>query len=42
MENINIGPTFGDFVTIFTESSMEDVTVARNQIIFMALAMPKK
>jgi hypothetical protein len=27
MENISRGPTFGDFVTIRTEASMQDVTV---------------
>ncbi len=31
MENISRGSTFGDFVTIRTEGSMEDVTVARLQ-----------
>jgi hypothetical protein len=30
-ENIRIGPTFGDFVTIRTEASMQDITVARLQ-----------
>ena len=29
MENINRGPTFRNFVTILTEGSMQDVTVAR-------------
>jgi hypothetical protein len=29
MENISRGTTFGDFVTIRTEGSMQDVTVAR-------------
>jgi hypothetical protein len=29
MENISRGPTFGDFVTIRTDGSMQDVTVAR-------------
>jgi hypothetical protein len=29
MENISKGPTFGDFVTIRSEASMQDVTVAR-------------
>jgi hypothetical protein len=28
MENMSRGPTFGDFVTIRTEASMQDVTVA--------------
>ncbi len=28
MENISRGPTFGDFVTVPTEGSMQDVTVA--------------
>jgi hypothetical protein len=31
MENISRGPTFGDFVTIRSEVSMQDVTVARLQ-----------
>jgi hypothetical protein len=31
MENISRGPTFGDLVTIRTEASMQDVTVARLQ-----------
>ncbi len=31
MENISEGPTFGDFVTIRTERSMQDVMVARLQ-----------
>ncbi len=31
MENISRGPTFKDFVTIRTEASMQDVTVARLQ-----------
>jgi hypothetical protein len=31
MENISRGPTFGDFVTVRTEASMQDVTVARLQ-----------
>jgi hypothetical protein len=31
MENISRGPTFGDFVTIRTKASMQDVTVARLQ-----------
>jgi hypothetical protein len=31
MENINRGPIFGDFVTILTKGSMQDVTVARLQ-----------
>jgi hypothetical protein len=31
MENISRGPTFGDFVTIRREASMQDVTVARLQ-----------
>jgi hypothetical protein len=29
MENKSRGPTFGDFVTICTEASMQDITVAR-------------
>jgi hypothetical protein len=31
MENIRRGPTFGDFVTILTEESMQDITNARLQ-----------
>jgi hypothetical protein len=32
MENISRGPTYGDFVTILTERSMQqDITVARPQ-----------
>jgi hypothetical protein len=31
MENISRGPTFGYFVTILTDGSMQDVTVARLQ-----------
>ncbi len=31
MENISRGPAFGDFVTIRTEASTQDVTVARLQ-----------
>jgi hypothetical protein len=31
MENISRGPTFGNFVTICTEASMQDITVARLQ-----------
>jgi hypothetical protein len=31
MENISRGPTFGDFVTIRTEGSMQDIVVARQQ-----------
>ncbi len=29
MENLSGGPTFGDFATILTEGSMQDVTIAR-------------
>jgi hypothetical protein len=29
MENVSRGSDFGDFVTILTEGSMQDVTVAR-------------
>jgi hypothetical protein len=31
MENISSGPTFGDFVTIRDEASIQDVTVTRLQ-----------
>jgi hypothetical protein len=42
MENIGRGPTFEDFVTILKERSMQKVTVARFQIIFMANAITRK
>jgi hypothetical protein len=42
MENISRGPTFGDFVTIHSKRSMQDVTVAMPQIIFMAVAVTRK
>jgi hypothetical protein len=42
MENISRGPTLGDFVTIFTDTSMQDVTVARSQEIFVAIAITRK
>jgi hypothetical protein len=43
MENLSRGSTFGDFfVTILTEWSMQDVTVARSRVIFMAIAMTRK
>jgi hypothetical protein len=31
MKNISRGPTYADFVTILTEGSMQDFTVARLQ-----------
>ncbi len=31
MKNISRGPTYGDSVTILTEGSMQDITVARLQ-----------
>jgi hypothetical protein len=31
MENISRDPTFGDFVSILIEGSMQDITVARLQ-----------
>jgi hypothetical protein len=31
MENISTGPTFGDFVTVLSEGTMQDITVARVQ-----------
>ncbi len=37
MENISRGPSFGDFVTILTERSMQDLTVERSQVIFAAV-----
>jgi hypothetical protein len=33
MDNISGAPAFGDFVTILTEGSMQDNTVARLQSI---------
>ncbi len=39
MENIS---TFGDFVTILTEKSMQDVTVERPRVIFTAIAITRK
>jgi hypothetical protein len=42
MENISRGPTFGDFVTILTERSMQDVMVERSRVIFMAIAITRK
>ncbi len=40
MENINRGPTFGDLVTISTERSMQDVTVARLQSTRLQTPLP--
>ncbi len=40
MENISRGPTFGDFVTIFTEASMQDNTVARLRTEFKSTDSP--
>jgi hypothetical protein len=37
MEKISGGPNFEDFVTILTERLMQDVTVARSRVIFMAI-----
>jgi hypothetical protein len=42
MENISRGSTFGDFVTILTERSMQDVTVERSEVIFTAIAIARK
>jgi hypothetical protein len=42
MENISRGPTFGDFVTIFTETSKQDVMDARSRKIVMAIAITRK
>jgi hypothetical protein len=33
MENISRGPTFGDFVTIRTEASLQDITVASRGLL---------
>jgi hypothetical protein len=40
MENIGRGPTFGDFVTILTEGSMQDNTVARLQSTVQEYRLP--
>jgi hypothetical protein len=40
MKNISRGPTFGDFVTISTEGSMQEVTVARLQVQEYRLPSP--
>jgi hypothetical protein len=40
MENISRGPTFGDFVTICADGSMQDITVARLQIQEYRLPSP--
>jgi hypothetical protein len=32
MENINRGPTVGDFVTILREGSMQDITIASTRV----------
>jgi hypothetical protein len=42
IENICRASTFGDFVTILTERSMQDVMVARSPVIFTAIAITKK
>jgi hypothetical protein len=42
MENIGRGPTFEDFVTILTERLMQDVTVARSRVIFIAIVITRK
>jgi hypothetical protein len=42
MENISRGPTFGDFVTILTERSEQDVTVEGSWVIFPAIAVTRK
>jgi hypothetical protein len=42
MENIVRGPTFEDFVTILTERSMQDVTVARSRVILWSLPLQEK
>jgi hypothetical protein len=40
MENISRGPTFGDFVTIRTEVSMQDITVADYRVQEYRLPSP--
>jgi hypothetical protein len=42
MENISRGSTFGDFVTILTEKSTQDVTVERSRVFFTAIAITRK
>jgi hypothetical protein len=43
MENIiSRGSTFGDFVTILTERSMQDVTVERSRVNFSTNAITRK
>ncbi len=42
MENISRGSTFGDFVTVLTERSMQDVKVERSRVIFTAYAIQEK
>jgi hypothetical protein len=42
MEYISRSPTFGDFVTILTERSMQDITVERARVIFTAIAITRK
>ncbi len=42
MESISGGPTFGDFVTVFTETLMQDVMVAKSWEIFTAIVITKK
>ncbi len=42
MENISRDPTFGDFVTILTEMSMQDVMVERSGVTFTGIAIARK
>ncbi len=42
MENISRGSTFGDFFTILTERSMQDVRVEKFRVIFIAIAIIRK
>ncbi len=46
MENIStlyrIGPTFGDFVTILTERSVQDIKVEKSQVTFTAIVIRRK
>jgi hypothetical protein len=42
MEHISRGSSFGDFVTILTERSMQDVTVERFRVIFTTIAITRK
>ncbi len=42
MENISIGSTLGDFVTILTERSMQDIKVERSRVMFYSHCHTRK